>query len=361
MLIVAAFASFVSMAYTWTNRPTERIGCTELNGDGCVCHNLERTDDVKVWVTGPQTLEEGQTAVYKMFLAGGPAMAGGDLMAGAYNVAARFGELAIMDTVSILFWGEITQRIPLMFPQVTDTLFWEFSYTAPYGIPMDTIYSTGLSFILEGLPDTDDFWNYGPKYPVRIMPKSTPVELTSFTVSAGDSGNELVWQTASETNNKGFEVERGLKLNEEISWHSIGFVQGSGNTSERKQYAFKDFYNLGSIVYYRLKQTDFDGAYQYSPVVEVSLSAPMDFGIANVYPNPFNPAANIIYTIPSEMPVEISLYSVNGEKIKDLYTGAAQPGTHLLKITAENLSSGIYLIALRSADRFDARKIILAK
>lgn len=362
LLILAAFASFISMAYTWTSRPLDRIGCTELNGDGCVCHNLERTEDVKVWVTGPEVLEEGQTGIYKMFLTGGPAMAGGDSMAGAYNVAARFGELAIMDTVSVLLWGEITQRIPLMFEEVTDTLVWEFSYTAPYNQPIDTIYSTGLSFILEGLPDTDDYWNFGPKFPVRILPKITPVELTSFRVTDSKGIPQLTWQTASETNNKGFIIERAITTNTpELMWEEIGFVSGRGNSAEKNDYLFADQNPVNSLAYYRLQQIDFDGSTAYSPAIEFTPAKTLDFTITAVYPNPFNPATRVKYTIPVQMNISISLYTAAGEKVMDLFNGYSEPGTHSLGISAGTLSSGVYLLSITGPGYQDAVKLILAK
>jgi len=70
---------------------TNLIGCTELNGMGCVCHTLERDYSVHVWVEGPESLYVGQTGIYKMFMAGGPAEGGG------YKVWGRFGEMDFVD------------------------------------------------------------------------------------------------------------------------------------------------------------------------------------------------------------------------------------------------------------------------
>lgn len=363
-LIFGLFVAFISFAYTWTNHPNKRIGCTELNGDGCVCHNLDRTTDVKVWVQGPLQLETGETGIYKMFLAGGPAMAGGERMAGAYNIAARYGTLAIMDTVSVLFWGEITQRIPLMFNQVTDTLFWEFAYTAPDSACMDTIYSTGLSFILEGLPDTDDYWNFGPKFPVRIVPKAVPVELTSFSVSTQQGYNLLQWTTSSEMNNQGFEIMRNSDYGSDTdNWETVGFVAGKGTSTEQNSYEFTDNHPAPINAAYKLKQIDLDGSYNFSGVIVAEAGSINEYGffIKGAYPNPFNPSAIVSLQIGKDSEIKAELYAFTGEKVRDIFEGNLPSGNHLLKVDGEGLPSGMYLLRVANNQSAAVYKMILAK
>jgi len=143
------------------------IGGTELNGNGCVCHTVERDFSVDVWVEGPDTLYVGQVGLYKMFLAGGPAEAGG------YNVAGRFGEMVLVDTFSFqhpLAMNELTQAFSLPFPSPQDTIYWEFGYLASDSSFTDTIYSCGLSLVWDTIPDPLDRWNFGPKFPLTILP-----------------------------------------------------------------------------------------------------------------------------------------------------------------------------------------------
>ncbi len=363
-MIFIAFVAFISLAYTWTNHPNKRIGCTELNGDGCVCHNLDRTPEVKVWIQGPLQLETGETGVYKMFLAGGPAMTGGSQMAGSHNIAARYGTLAIMDTVSILFWGEITQRIPIMFAQVTDTLFWEFSYTAPDTVCTDTIYSTGLSFVLEGLPDTEDYWNFGPKFPVRIVPKIVPVEFTSFSVIARQGYNQLKWTTSSETNNQGFEIMRNDAYDTGAdNWVTIGFAAGKGTSTEQNSYEFTDNHSASSNFAYRLKQIDFDGSYNFSGVVFAQTGSieQKGFVIKGAYPNPFNPSAIVSLQIGVESDIKAELYSFTGEKVRDIFEGNLPSGNHLFKVDGEGLPSGMYLLRVSNNETAAIYKMVLAK
>ncbi|OGU70037.1 MAG: hypothetical protein A2W30_04915 [Ignavibacteria bacterium RBG_16_36_9] len=166
-LISFLFLVFVSVVIVANINDTKLIGCTELNGSGCVCHTVERDTLVKVWVEGPESLYVGQAGYYKMFMSGGPAEAGG------YNVAGRFGEMVLVDTFSFqhpLSLNELTQAFSLPFPNSQDTIYWAFGYKAIESSPeWDTIYSCGLSLVWDSIPDFHDRWNFGPKFPVKIL------------------------------------------------------------------------------------------------------------------------------------------------------------------------------------------------
>jgi Secretion system C-terminal sorting domain len=166
-ILALLFLSFVSIVAIANIDEINLIGCTELNGYGCVCHTVERDTSVNIWVEGPESLYVGQTGYYKMFMSGGPAEAGG------YNVAGRFGEMVLVDTFSFqhpLSMNELTQAFSLPFPTTQDTIYWEFGYKALNTSPeWDTIYSCGLSLVWDSIPDFYDRWNFGPKFPVRIL------------------------------------------------------------------------------------------------------------------------------------------------------------------------------------------------
>jgi hypothetical protein len=166
-ILAFLFLTFVSIAVIANVNETDLIGCTELNGMGCVCHTVERDTLVNVWIEGPESLYVGQTGYYKMFMAGGPAEAGG------YNVAGRFGEMVLVDTFSFqhpLSMNELTQAFSLPFLTTQDTIYWEFGYKALGSSPeWDTIYSCGLSLVWDSIPDFRDRWNFGPKFSVKIL------------------------------------------------------------------------------------------------------------------------------------------------------------------------------------------------
>ena len=126
------------------------------------------------------------------------------------------------------------------------------------------------------------------------MTIAVPVELTSFTGSSVDGNVTLNWSTATEINNRAFEIER---RKENSAFVLIGFVEGNGTTTEKQEYTFIDKNITTGKYYYRLKQLDFDGTFEYSNEIEVD-AAPVSFSLEQNYPNPFNPSTKISYSIP---------------------------------------------------------------
>jgi len=166
-----------------------------------------------------------------------------------------------------------------------------------------------------------------------------PVELSSFTAAGTKSGVELKWETATETNNTGFEIERSTDLR---SFSKIGFVGGKGTTVSKSSYSFVDQSASSGKLYYRLKQMDFGGTYEYSKVAAVDLSAPKDFSLSQNYPNPFNPATMLSFNLPVESSVTLSVYNSLGVLVDVAASGNYQSGTQQVLFNASNLPSGIY-------------------
>ena len=101
-------------------------------------------------------------------------------------------------------------------------------------------------------------------------PAPLPVELSLFSASAEKTGISLMWETKTEENNFGFEIE---KLSKDDKWEKVGFVKGAGNSNKPVQYSYKDNQISGSTKFaYRLKQIDTDGNYSYSKTVETAIA-----------------------------------------------------------------------------------------
>jgi hypothetical protein len=173
-----------------------------------------------------------------------------------------------------------------------------------------------------------------------------PVELTSFTANVVGSSIELSWQTATELNNSGFQIERS---NDNISFEQIAFVAGFGTTTEPKSYSYSDNSAVSGVYYYRLKQIDFDGGYTYSDVVEAKLNLPTQFTLEQNYPNPFNPSTTIRFAIPVDANVVISVYNLVGEKVSDVISSNYSAGVHKVVFEASDLTSGVYLYRINAA------------
>ena len=190
----------------------------------------------------------------------------------------------------------------------------------------------------------------------------TPVELTSFTVSINQNSVTLNWQTATETNNQGFQIERRKTQDERSDkWNAIGFVNGNGTTTEPQSYSFIDK-NLETGKYqYRLKQIDFDGSFEYSNIIEVEIYSPTEFSLSQNYPNPFNPATNIQYAISSRQLVTLKVYDVLGKEVAILVNEEKPAGSYDVEFNASNLASGIYCYQLKAGDFIQSKKMILLK
>lgn len=183
-----------------------------------------------------------------------------------------------------------------------------------------------------------------------------PVELTSFTARVAGNVVNLNWETATEVDNNGFDVER----NSTGTWQKIGFVEGHGTANSPKYYNFTDKSVTGNKIQYRLRQVDNDGSFEYSNVVEVEL-APTTFALDQNYPNPFNPATVIRFSLPTASVVTLNVYNTLGEKVVTLLNGAMESGYHQVSFDAANLPSGLYLYEIKAGEFSSIKKMILMK
>ncbi len=185
-----------------------------------------------------------------------------------------------------------------------------------------------------------------------------PVELTGFTAAVDGNNTHLNWTTATETNNSGFDI---LRSADGSSWKKIGFVQGAGTKSTTTNYSFQDQRLKPGSYFYKLKQIDYNGSYNFSDEVNVFITAPAKFILEQNYPNPFNPVTTIKFTIPAEVMVNLSVYNVVGEKVKELKNEVVKPGYYEVDFDASNIASGVYFYRLQAGDFTRTRKMNLIK
>jgi len=191
-----------------------------------------------------------------------------------------------------------------------------------------------------------------------------PVELSSFNASVKEGKVLLKWQTATETNNKGFEIERKTGNN---NWVKIGYVQGKGTTATKNDYSYTDNPATTEKCFYRLKQIDFDGTVNYSKEVEASSNIINSYSLCQNYPNPFNPSTSIAYALPYESRVSLKIFNSVGQMVKELVNGVKPIGNYDVRFDASMLSSGVYFYtieasAVNGTDSFrDSKKMILVK
>ncbi|NOX17842.1 MAG: choice-of-anchor D domain-containing protein [Chlorobi bacterium] len=258
------------------------------------------------------------------------------------------------------------------------------------------------TFTISGITDYSEFSvGDGGENPL-------PVELTSFTAKViNENEVKLEWQTATEVDNYGFEIERASSrlvgtTPRQDDWNKINFVQGHGNSNSPKEYSFIDKDNLSGTIHYRLKQIDADGSFEYFPNefgIEIEIGLPTKFELFQNYPNPFskrtggNPTTTIEYTIPSviangakpalsadrqsqassanlqinssqaprndNINVTLKVYNSLGEEVATLVNKQQSPGKYSVEFNGANLASGMYIYRLTVGNKFTATKKLL--
>jgi hypothetical protein len=271
----------------------------------------------------------------------------------------RFAELP--------FTGQIEWRLAYQ-PGVGDTItiIWDFP-TYLTGTLLDIFNGTliNVSMADSGSFTVNDPFLFNQLKMLIDFDNALPVELNFFTASAGVDRVTLNWSTAAELNNYGFEIQRSEEVSNapgNRNWHTIGFVNGFGTTTENKNYTFTDRNPLNGISYYRLKQVDFDGTFRLYDEVRVEVNTVTEYALEQNYPNPFNPSTVIEFSLPEDVSnVKLSIYNALGEKVAKLVNSSLTAGKYQYQWNAQNFATGMYIYELR-ADKFVAiRKMLLIK
>ena len=186
-----------------------------------------------------------------------------------------------------------------------------------------------------------------------------PVELIAFNAAVSENSIAINWITVTETNNSGFEIEKRSDM--EAAWKKLGFIKGSGTTTETHNYIFKDDSPLYGISWYRLKQINFDGSSEYFGPIRVENNTILTFKLWQNYPNPFNPVTFIKYAVSNEEHVVLKVYDILGKEISTLVNEKQAPGFYNIEFDASSLSSGTYIYRLQAGTTVLIKKMVLMK
>ncbi len=253
-------------------------------------------------------------------------------------------------------------------------------------IGQDTIIWSMIKGNADSVKFKKAYWNYqlieydgsygmhNAKFAISVLSKTVrsinggfiPVELMSFAAKTSGSSVILNWETATETNNKGFAVERNING----TWNQIAFVNGKGTSTVQNSYTYTD--NLVNVkangsVSYRLKQVDLDGTTEYSKVVFVNINnMPREFSLDQNYPNPFNPSTSIKFTVPVSGNVKVAVYNAMGKLVKELVNADFEAGSHSINWNGDDnsgvkVASGIYFYKMDAGNRTFTKKMVLMK
>ncbi len=253
---------------------------------------------------------------------------------------------AIMLPTTGTYWIEIFNN-----SVESGNFFWETgTLDATHGVAGSGWYTT--------TPGTA--WNLDPATDFSLTVNgddALPVELVSFAATSNGTAVNLNWQTASEINNKGFEIQKMFGS----VFETIGYVEGNGTTTENNYYSFTDNKVTSGTYTYRLKQVDLDGTFKYSNEVEVNVIAAAKFALAQNYPNPFNPTTNINFSIAETGNVKLAVYNTLGQEVATLVNGIMAAGQHVATLNAQSLPSGAYFYKLQSGNSVMIKKMLLLK
>jgi hypothetical protein len=211
----------------------------------------------------------------------------------------------------------------------------------------DDVWSTNNWFNID--PGTD--------FSVDCAQDPSPVELVIFRAYLEDKAVYLNWQTASESNNEGFEVQWAASslVTSELRWEVLGFVPGSGNSSELQSYSYLHRRPSPGVNYYRLKQIDYDGAFEYSSVVSVEVPQDGNDSDIQVFPNPVHDGQlNVVIPESKNVNKSVHLYDQIGRAV--LHKSISENNTIL---SVSKFPAGIYFLEVVLGTQVLREKVII--
>lgn len=225
--------------------------------------------------------------------------------------------------------------------------------------------ATGTSVTLLASITTNLNWTGDEVTPANITPgggifpttftisSPVPVALTTFEGKNYTNQNLLMWTTASESNNMGFDIEASQ---DGIRFDKIGFVKGNGTTNDEKRYSFTDEKVASGLTYYRLRQVDFDDEFEYSKVISVLRKSDRLIAIS-VLPNPAKDVLYIVIETQNDNDLEINLLDILGKIVKQ-EKSTIQQGLNNKSLDLQDLPGGIYFLQIQQGTERVLRKVL---
>ena len=180
-----------------------------------------------------------------------------------------------------------------------------------------------------------------------------PVQFKSFTATKGNDAVNLKWASASESNNKGFEIQRSVNG---AKYQTVAFIKSAGNSNVSKSYSYNDMPSTSGSVCYRLKQFDFDGANTYSKVACVNIEAIKTTEVITT-PNPFNTSLHIKYNSLNDGSANMQIIDMLGKTHQNTNM-SVNKGENMLTLDTDALPLGIYFIRITNGTEVTTQRIV---
>ena len=210
------------------------------------------------------------------------------------------------------------------------------------------------------------------RFRLRITAAPLPVELTRFEAQQASAQSVLLrWETLSETNNAGFEVQRRIAPVETSrrdvstgeSWHAIAMVEGAGTTDAPQSYQFEDTdlpYAADSLTY-RLRQVDTDGTETVSEEQTLRVPTPTAVALHAPFPNPARGQATLRYELPEAADVRIQMYDLLGRRVATLKQGDVNAGRYEAQVPVGRLASGTYFVRMQASGTVRTQRLTIVR
>lgn len=207
----------------------------------------------------------------------------------------------------------------------TNTKSWTFNYTTP------AAFTGGINFFVVVNSTDNDGSNSGDRiYAKTFASNVLPVKWLSYGLTPTDNGNKIDWATACEIDNDRFEIEKSLDAQ---SWEVIAKVKSQGNGNKPAHYTYSDESGAEASSFYRIKQVDYNGHFDYSKVMSSSRDAGGDLVT-------YNAEQRLIHIHNASQMATTTLYSLSGNPVAT--------GTDGADINVSSIDRGIYLLQLPS-------------
>jgi hypothetical protein len=196
---------------------------------------------------------------------------------------------------------------------------------------------------------------------LRVTSVGLPIQIAGFRATRSEQSIQLAWETISEINNAGFDIERQVAPGQ--PWTNIGFVRGAGTSSEPRSYRFTD----GRVPFtadkltYRLRQTNLDGTKNYSEEIIVAVGISLVTRLAEPFPNPARSRMTVRYELQAPSKIRIDVYDLLGRQVLTLAQGDRPAGRVEESVDTSGLSSGMYFLRMMADQRGYTQRFVVVR
>ncbi len=231
------------------------------------------------------------------------------------------------------------------YPGIMDKSLLGLSYRASNSDMLWLNLTASLDTLNNALSKTSMSGNHEFILNSKFLINPLPVKLISFNAEVKEQTVTLTWKTASEINNDYFTIERSY---DGENFENLQYIRGAGNSTIMKVYTATDSEPKFGTIYYRLKQTDYDGKFEVFNIISINIKgAETDaITIENVFPNPFKDNFDLVFRADKKLDLTLNMYNNNGIPVYTKFL-QAEAGQNQMKINMNtSLADGYYTLIL---------------